>query len=82
MATRNKISVEEWLESLEDAPVGSFKDASYVRRIVAAAENVTASEDQLRQEVAAARAAGESWSVIGIALGVTRQAAYQRFGTA
>lgn len=80
MTAKHKTSVGEWLEELEDAPAGAFEDATHMRRIAAAAKNVAAADEQLRREVAAARAAGESWSVIGIALGVTRQAAYQRFG--
>jgi hypothetical protein len=37
-------------------------------------------EDQVVRLVAAARAEGRDWGQIGRALGVTRQAARQRFG--
>jgi len=30
--------------------------------------------------VLAARAAGHSWQIIGVALGMTRQASWERFG--
>ena len=50
------------------------------RRILAAREGVTAAENELHNAVDAARAAGYSWTVIGAALGTTRQAAFQRFG--
>ena len=56
------------------------RDAVHFRRIIAAQKGVAAAEDELRQAVADARAAGESWTAIGAALGTTRQAAYQRFG--
>lgn len=36
--------------------------------------------DQLDPSEVPARAAGEPWSAIGMSLGTTRQAAYQRFG--
>ncbi|HET9117433.1 MAG TPA: hypothetical protein VFN75_05035 [Pseudonocardiaceae bacterium] len=50
------------------------------RRILAARQAVTAAEQELRDAVEAARAAGYSWTVIGAALDTTRQAAFQRFG--
>lgn len=39
-------------------------------------------ELQLRRQVAVARRHGHSWAAIGFVLGITRQAAQQRFGTA
>jgi hypothetical protein len=56
------------------------RSAEHFRRIIAAAELVDAANVELRAAVAAARAAGDSWAVIGAALGTTRQAAFQRFG--
>ena len=46
---------------------------------VVEAEDVV--RDLLRQSVAAARAAGCSWAAIGAELGMSRQAAQQRFGS-
>ncbi|MBR7743177.1 hypothetical protein KC207_07720 [Phycicoccus sp. BSK3Z-2] len=40
-----------------------------------------AGRDLLRQSVAAARASGHSWAAVGGVLGLSRQAAQQRFGT-
>ena len=50
-----------------------------VSRVVEAQEVV---HDLLRQSVVAARAAGCSWAAIGAELGMSRQAAQQRFGGA
>jgi len=72
-------SVEEWLDDLDPDTV-EFRDATHVRAIIAAAENVATADAELRAAVAAARASGDSWTVIGAALGITRQAAQQRFG--
>ena len=58
----------------------SLRDASHFRRIIEARKGVDAAERELREAVAAARAAGDSWTVIGAALGTTKQAAAQRFG--
>jgi hypothetical protein len=56
------------------------RDARYSRAITAARKNLLAAEQQLRDAVADARAAGDSWTIIGAALETTRQNAYQRFG--
>lgn len=69
---------ERWLDGLDPARL-DFRDASGVRAIIAAAEAVSAAEEGLRQAVATARAGGDSWTVIGAALGTSRQAAHERF---
>lgn len=50
-----------------------------LRQIASVSEAVRADEARLREAVERARAAGRSWNQIGIALGVSRQAARQRF---
>ena len=57
------------------------RDAASFRRIIAARQNLAVAEQELHAAVAAAREAGDSWTVIGAALDTTRQAAQQRFGT-
>jgi hypothetical protein len=56
------------------------RDAASFRRIIAARKALEEAKQELRDSVAAAREAGDSWTVIGAALDTTRQAAYQRFG--
>ena len=56
------------------------RDAASFRRIIAARNGLAAAEQELRDAVRAAREAGDSWTVIGAALDITRQAAQQRFG--
>lgn len=63
-----------------DPAVTDARDATHVRRIIAARKALAAAETELRAAVTAARKAGDSWAVIGTALDTTRQAAYQRFG--
>lgn len=72
--------VEQWLDQLDPATTTSY-DATHHRRIIAAGKALADAEDQLRHAVAAARAAGYSWALIGASLGVSRQAAQQRFGS-
>ena len=50
-----------------------------LREVAAASEAVRANESQLREAVEIARAHGRSWNEIAVALGVSRQAARQRF---
>lgn len=65
---------------LDAVPPESLRDASHFRRIIEARKGLDAAEEDLRDAVAAARDAGDSWTVIGAALGTTKQAASQRFG--
>ena len=51
-----------------------------LRQIASASEAVRDDEIRLREAIGVARAHGRSWNQIAIALGVSRQAARQRFG--
>ncbi len=55
---------------------------SYLRLVAAAAAAQTEGDRLLRDSVAGARRAGHSWDAIGNVLGVSRQAAQQRFRSA
>ncbi len=48
--------------------------------VIQAHRNLGAAELALRRQVLAARQDGHSWAAIGYALGVSKQAAQQRFG--
>ncbi len=67
------------LSTLDPATVKA-RDAVHFRRIIAANRRLADAEQELRDAVQAARGAGDSWSVIGAALGTTRQAAFERCG--
>jgi len=67
------------LDSLDPATTPA-RDATHFWNIRAARAKVARAESELTQAVAEARAAGDSWTTIGAALEVSRQAAYQRFG--
>ena len=49
--------------------------------IVQADRELEVAELRLRHQVSEARRAGHSWAVIGASLGISRQAAQQRFGS-
>jgi hypothetical protein len=66
------------LDDLE--PEGPARDAAELREINRLVQDIAVSEQRLRDAVTVARAAGYSWGKIAVALGVSPQAAHQRFG--
>ncbi|MGZ4506699.1 MAG: hypothetical protein ACXVX0_05540 [Blastococcus sp.] len=70
---------DQWLDQLDPSTVEA-RDATHFRAIIAANQALTDAGGELRQAVADARAAGDSWAVVGAALGISKQAAQQRFG--
>ena len=77
MTKTTDLSIEDRLDALE--PNGPARDAVELRAIHHIAETIAAGEQQLRDAVVAARAAGYSWGKIAASLGVTPQAAHKRF---
>lgn len=73
--------LEDFLDAVEVNPEDA-RDASHFRRVIAARDAVAAADAELVAAVAAARAAGDTWDVIGSALGTSRQGVYQRFAKA
>jgi hypothetical protein len=69
---------EELADALDPATVEALHTDD-LRVVAVAAEAVRADEARLREAVEAARGRGRSWNQIAVALGVTRQAARQRF---
>ncbi|MPY85541.1 MAG: sigma-70 family RNA polymerase sigma factor [Actinophytocola sp.] len=65
-------------EQLADAPDPEAVDIGDLRAATAS-QTVQADEARLRETVETARSQGRSWNQIAVALGVSRQAARQRF---
>jgi hypothetical protein len=57
----------------------TMQDTTDLRAIAEAQDRVRTGEARIRELVALARANGRSWGEIGVALGVSRQAARERF---
>ena len=55
------------------------RDVGELRAIAETVDSIHAGEAKLRELVQMARARGRSWGEIAIALGVSRQAAHERF---
>jgi hypothetical protein len=69
---------EQWAENVDPATI-RWQEAPELLAVAQVADNVRANEARLRDAVTAARNAGRSWNRIAVALGVSRQAARQRF---
>ncbi len=72
---------EAWLDSLDPAALASpDSDGRDLRAIGNALRAVAASDLELADRVAIARANGRTWTQIAAVLGVSKQAARERFG--
>jgi hypothetical protein len=69
----------DWFETEGPDPANAQRGAP-LRKIVNAAQDVELARDKLDAAVAAARRDEYSWGAIGAVLGVSRQAARERFG--
>ena len=70
--------LERRLDQIDENAV-EVEDASDLRAIAEAADDIKAAEARLRERVELARARGRSWNLIAVPLGVSRQAARERF---
>jgi len=68
------------LDSIDVDPAAA-RDAKRFRRIVTARKAVEAAQDELRAAVRTARGAGDTWAMIGEALGIGARSARQQFGS-
>ena len=69
----------ERLAATLDPGATKAEETDDLRAVATAAEAVRADDARLREAVLVARARGRSWNHIALALGVSRQAARQRF---
>ena len=76
MNVRHRTDADEFIDSIDPR---TMRDAAHLRAVSAARREVGASQDRLVAAVRAARAAGDSWTMIGIALGTSKQAAHRKF---
>ena len=72
---------EAWLDTLDPEALASpDSDGADLRAIAQALHAVAAVDLALADQVATARANGRTWTQIGTVLGVSKQAARERFG--
>jgi hypothetical protein len=79
MHTEERIERAAKLAEEFDPASVPMDDTTDLRTLAEAADAVRSGEARVRELVARARANGRSWGETGIALGVSRQAARERF---
>lgn len=77
--TTHTSDVEGWLENIDIAEL-NVRDGKHLRGVGRALDALEAAEIDLHRAIEDARAAGESWSAIGMVLGTSKQAAHRKFG--
>ncbi|MFN8036117.1 MAG: hypothetical protein U0V73_09305 [Acidimicrobiia bacterium] len=70
---------EQLADEAEATPLEHLVDSSPLHKIEEAAHIIRSAEDLLDASVLEARRAGFTWGAIGASLGVSRQAAHERF---
>ena len=78
MSSKHEVTVTDDA-GIADAVVVEVQDAADLRSIAILVDRLADDEADLRAAVAQARTNGKSWGQIGVALGVSRQAAHERF---
>ncbi|REJ06393.1 hypothetical protein DY023_06335 [Microbacterium bovistercoris] len=69
--------IDSFIASVDPA---TMRDAARLRAIAEARDAKDAAEARLTSAVAAARAAGDSWTMIGLALRTSKQNAFRKYG--
>ncbi|WP_448003040.1 hypothetical protein [Agromyces bauzanensis] len=78
MKTTHAHDVEEWLDSLDPERI-EWKDAARLRAVAEARNEVGHAEQALRDAIRDAHEHGDSWTAIGMVLGISRQAAHRKY---
>ena len=75
--TKVNDDIHDFIASIDPT---SMRDARHIRKIAAARQALDDAEEDLRLAVEAARQAGDSWTMIGIALRTSKQNAFRKYG--
>ncbi len=77
MKTNTETDIEAFISSIDPR---EMRDGSFLRKISAAKNAKENAEQVLEKAVLAAREAGDSWTMIGLALGTSKQNAFRKYG--
>ena len=79
MTTKTGSDIERFIDSIDPT---TMRDGRHLRAVAEALQASRDADDRLRKAVAAARANGDSWTMIGLMLGTSKQNAYRKYGKA
>ncbi|HWL44113.1 MAG TPA: hypothetical protein VNQ73_14320 [Ilumatobacter sp.] len=75
--TQTRDDADDFIASIDPA---AMRDARHVCKIAHARRALEAAERDLQTAVDEARAAGDSWTMIGVALRTSKQNAHRKYG--
>lgn len=79
MTTKTGSDIDTFIDSIDPT---TMRDGRHLRAIAAALRAKRDADSRLHEAVAAARAAGDSWTMIGLMLGTSKQNAFRKYGKA
>lgn len=74
--TDDRTEVDAFIDGIEPSVM---RDGQHLREVAAARTALDEADSRLRAAVDAAHDAGDSWTMIGLVLGISRQVAYRTF---
>lgn len=77
MAHTAETEIDAFFDTIDPT---ALRDGSFLRDVAAAHQQLRQAETALNDAVARSRAAGDSWSMIGLVLGTSKQNAHRKFG--
>jgi len=75
-ATDDRTDIDAFIGAIEPS---TMRDGRHLREVAAARSALAEAEARLQSAVDAAHDAGDSWTMIGLVLGISRQAAHRKF---
>lgn len=76
--TTSKDDIDAFIDSIDPS---NMREGTHLREVAAARQAVADSQERLKRAVQSARAAGDSWTMIGVALRTSKQNAHRKFGS-
>ncbi len=77
MTAKTRSDIDDFIDAIDPK---TMRDGKSLRAIAEALQLSQEADARLREAVGAARSAGDSWTMIGLMLGTSKQNAYRKYG--